>query len=231
MRRLLLRSLGALCLLSLNMIVAAFAASSDEVHRSATRCCDGGCDGVPCPDSSRITTTMSRTFTGAYRTGETRDIVTVVPGGSSETLESNGIRVDIQLRNGSGAPAAGIPRQEMVLSKSGLFACPGGTIADTHTDIQGRTSCTGVLSAGGCVTSLRLFVDGFEMTVLAIRTNSPDLDADGVVDAGDLAALAPLVGSQIGDGTYTICADWNEDGAIDASEVAAMASFLSGQCP
>jgi hypothetical protein len=213
------------------MTVAGIAANDDERRSLDPGCCDGGCDGIPCPDSSQITTTMTLTFAGAYRSGERRDIVTVVPGGSSETLESNGIRVDIQFLNGHNQPLAGIPRQEMILFNSGLLMCPGGTIADTHTDLQGRTSFTGALSAGGCVTSLRLYTDGVEMTELAIRTNSPDLDANGAVDAGDVGALAMMLGSRVGDANYTICGDWNEDGVIDASEVAAMASYLGRRCP
>ena len=84
---------------------------------------------IVCPDSSYATVQFTRTFTGVYRPGQPRDVVTVGPGGI-ETFTEAGIIIRVYLKSCSGAPIVGLPRQEVVLFHPNLCLCPGGNIAD-----------------------------------------------------------------------------------------------------
>lgn len=183
---------------------------------------------LPCPDNSLATVTFSQVFTGTYRTGEPRDILTIGPDGGIETLASNGIRIDVYARTCAGAPLAGLPRQEIVLFNSALCFCPGGNFADADTDVNGHTTFTGALRAGGCAENLTVFVSGVAVATLPVRTNSPDQvpASPCEVDASDLSGLAAHRGS-----TTSICFDWNEDGITDSSDIAYFATLRGSACP
>lgn len=183
---------------------------------------------IPCPDESYATVTFSQVFTGDYRTGEPRDVVTVGPNGGIETLASNGITIHVYLRNCAGLPVIGVPRQEVVLFNSGLCICPGGNIADADTDVNGHTTFTGSLNAGGCVSNISVFADGIFLAMLPVRFNSPDAvpASPCMVDASDLSGLVANRGS-----TNAPCFDWNEDGIVDSSDIAYFATLRGGACP
>src|SRR5262245_38831603 len=81
------------------------------------------------PDSSYVTV--------QYATA--KDRVTISPNGNGETFAANGITIKVYLKNGAGAPLAGIPATEVILHSSALCICPGGNIADAATDLNGAT--------------------------------------------------------------------------------------------
>ncbi len=177
---------------------------------------------IVCPDSSRATAT--------FATSKNR--VTVAPNGAGETFSGTGITIDVYLKNCNGGPLVGVPAQEIVLYNSGLCICPGGNIADAATDINGHTTFTGTMRAGGCVENLQVYADGVAIGIpLQVKTNSPDAPPASpcAVDASDLSALASRLGNSA---QYTICFDLNESGppTIDASDLSFFASLLGAQC-
>jgi len=184
-----------------------------------------GCVGVAsadivCADSSYCIVSF---------TNPAKDRITISPNGNGDTFASTGITVQVFLKNCQGAALVGVPAAEVVLFNSNLCICPGGNIADAATDVNGRTTFSGTIRGGGCVTSLQVFADGVAICNTTIKTNSWDAlpSSPCFVDAGDLAALATKLGLPM---QYSICSDWNEDGFIDAGDVASFAQQLGAAC-
>ena len=177
---------------------------------------------VVCPDQSYCIVN--------FATG--KDRITIVPGGTGETFASAGITIDVYLRHCDGRPYAGIPAQEVMLYSSDLCICPGGSFADAQTNLDGYTSFSGTLSAGGCAENLSVYTEGIFIATIPVKTNSPDLlpASPCRADASDVSAVAALLGRA---DRYTACADWNESGppTIDAGDLSYFASQFGAQCP
>lgn len=191
-----------------------------------------GAADIVCPDASYVRVSFSRTFQGLYRPGQPYDVVTIVPNGAGETLASTGITIDVYLKNCNGRPLVGVPAQEVVIFDPQLCICPGGNIADAATDINGHTSFSGTIRAGGCAPYLDIYADGVLIGRTPVRTNSPDAvpASPCMVDASDLSALLAARGAVVGTSNYTICLDFNEDGYIDASDISYFASARGAEC-
>ena len=142
------------------------------------------------------------------------------------------ITIDVYLRHCDGRPYAGIPAQEVILYNSDLCICPGGSFADAQTNLDGYTSFSGTLSAGGCAENLSVYAEGILIATIPVKTNSPDLlpASPCRADASDVSAVAALLGRA---DRYTACADWNESGppTIDAGDLSYFASQFGAQCP
>src|SRR5262249_932584 len=171
------------------------------------------------PDSSYCTITFA---------DPAHDRITISPNGTGDTFASTGITIRVGIRNFAGQPLIGEPAQEFVLYNSALCICPGGSIADHPSDINGETTFTGTIMGSGCVNFLTLFFCGVPLCTLPIKTNSWDaLPASPCfVDAGDVAAFATRLGSHTGDANYTICSDFNEHSMIDAGPLSSLATQL-----
>jgi hypothetical protein len=160
-----------------------------------------------------------------------KDRVTIAPNGAGETFAATGITITVYLKNCSGAPLVGVPRQEVVVYNSGLCICPGGNVADAATDVNGATTFSGTIAGGGCVNNLQIFADGILICTIPVKTNSPDAvpASPCAVDASDLSSLATKLGSVP---NYDICYDYNESGppTIDASDLAFFATLLGAGC-
>jgi hypothetical protein len=158
--------------------------------------------------------------------GGTKDRVTIAPGGA-ESLADAQITIRVVVKNGANAPFVGIPAEEIVLWNPSLCICPGGGFADAPTNIDGVTTFTGTIRAGGCAEYLSVFVTGVYIGDVPVKTNSFDTVSASpcAVDASDLAELASRLGSA---NRYTACLDYNESGppTIDASDLAALVSAL-----
>jgi len=174
---------------------------------------NAGWADIVCPDSSYVQVDYACTFTGSYRTGQPKDVVTVAPDGSGETFRENGISIRVYLRNCQGEPLPGVPKESIVLTNDDLCVCEGGSMADGPTDSFGMTTFSGTLKAGGCVLNhLMLEVDGMRIATLPIKANSPDdfFAWPCVVSGDERAKFAVLLGAR-----YSICFDFNEDGILD----------------
>jgi len=166
-------------------------------------------------------------------TNPAKDRITISPAGTGDTFAGTGITIRVFVKNDQGHPLVGVPAEFVVLFNSELCICLGGNIADAPTDVNGMTTFSGTIRGGGCVNALRLWVDGFLVCTLAVKTNSWDaLPASPCfVDAGDVAALSTRLGSHDGDPNYSICSDFNEDTRIDAGDLASFADQLGAECP
>lgn len=193
----------------------------------------GLCDdpAKPCPDSSWVSIVFARVFTGTYRPGEPRDILTIVPGTGLETLASNGIGVRVRLVNHLGVPLAGVPERDILLGKTSGFLCicTGGNRADAPTDADGVTTFTGALRGGGSSDNLLVHALGVDVGFVPLRINSPDHPpvSPCSIDAGDIAFYAGHFGPPR---DYDIGLDFNEDGILDASDLSYLAAAQYQTC-
>jgi hypothetical protein len=128
------------------------------------------------------------------------------------------------------APIYMYPPEDLWLEANGMCRCPAGSIADAPTDINGMTTFSGRLAAGGCSLdgSLNVLISGAPLNQdgMDIDIISPDMNCDLVVNIGDFATLAGAYS-----GTYSKCADLVCDGVLNVSDVAAFASHYLHDCP
>lgn len=188
---------------------------------------------VVCPDSSNVTLELTCTYTGAYRAGEPKDIVTVAPNDLGETLAEAGITIRVQLRDCDGAPVAGIPAASIQIELDGanVCACAGGNPADGPTDANGATTFSGRIRAGGCGTSATVRVDGVVVGSVPLRFNSPDRGPPACgIEVHDVNPFIFQYGATVGTAEYSICPDLNEDGVLDASDMAIQATAWWASC-
>jgi hypothetical protein len=177
---------------------------------------------IVCPDSSYCTIAF----------GTTRDRLTIIPDGSGDTFTGLQITLRVFLKDCNGAALVGVPREEVVIYNAGLCICPGGTVADAATDVNGMAAFTGTIRGGGCVESLTIFAEGAAICTVAVKTNSPDgiPEVGGqpcAVDASDLGNFASALGQPA---NYSICEDYIEDGVIDSSDLGLFAQALQDRC-
>lgn len=204
-------------------------------------CCPAGVASwahadIVCPDSSYVTVSFTKTYSGSYGPGQPYDYVTIAPEGA-ESFADNGVTIRAFLKNCQGQPLAGIPASDVVLQQTlplrGYFCiCPGGNFADAATDQNGTTKFTGALRGGGCTDGLRVMAQGVQIGVVPVKINSPDRISSGgpcQIDSHDQASLQ--LGAEAGlSGNYGTCADLNEDGHIDLSDLAYLARFRLARC-
>lgn len=165
----------------------------------------------------------------------------VVPDGSGSPLTAArgpaGQPVDatigLTLKDGCGDVIANFPREDMWLDSSdqGLAVCPGGSVADHQTDLQGHTTWTLPLRAGGhSAAGCRVLVNGYVVTSsgpLPLRFNSPDLNGDRVAGLADVARFAADYFS----GTNPFEADLFADGVVNIADIGVLAAGMGRGCP
>ena len=128
-------------------------------------------------------------------------------------------------------PIANFPYEDIWLESAdgGMVPCPGGTVADSNTDLLGQTVWMYPLQAGGwseapmqvVINGDALWFEGFPLNV-----NSPDLNGDGLVNLSDAGLFSVLYFSSV---HYK--ADFNYDGVLNLSDVGYFVSGLGANCP
>ena len=185
------------------------------------------CADIVCPDSSYVTASFTKTYSGSYATGQPYDYVTISPDGNGETFAGTGIAIRVYLRNCQNAPIAGIPRERILLLNPALCVCPGGNVADHDTDANGFTEFSGTIRGGGCVNRLTVSADGVSLGSIPVKINSPDeWIGSCYVDSDDVSHM----GYVLHPNPYHICFDFNESGTVDASDLAYLAWKLGAHC-
>ncbi len=180
----------------------------------------------------------------AYTAATEQVSLLCVPDGTgrplTEALTIWGSEIDatitIELIDAYGDPIAGYPAEDVWLETTlgSMSQCPAGTIADDPSDINGQLFMTGALYAGGCSDrqsgeEISVLVNGapiwgHEMDILV---NSPDLNADLVVDLSDVVLFSQTYLS----GVYDYAADLHFDGIISLSDIVVFAQHLNTVCP
>ncbi|MCP4144834.1 MAG: hypothetical protein GY752_06055 [bacterium] len=167
----------------------------------------------------------------------------VVPDGSGQLLTEASIRdlagdgpidatITVTLIDLHGYPIYMFPEEDVWLESSlgGMMACAGSVHADAPSDINGEMTFTSALRAGG------YSADGEQMVVLIngmpvigndldIKVNSPDIDANGIVDLSDIVLFAGDMGS------YNFRSDFYQDGILNLVDIVFMAGAVGGNCP
>lgn len=130
-------------------------------------------------------------------------------------------------------PMVGFPAEDMWLESTGgsLVFCSGGSIADAPTDDQGSTTWSRPLAGGGQdmgTTVIRISGgDSPGFFYFPLRFNSPDLNADLVVNLTDVVEFA----EDFFDADYEFRSDLHFDFAVNLSDLSEMAGAIGTACP
>lgn len=183
---------------------------------------------IPDCSASRVVVRYAQTFTGIYRTGEPKDVVSISPNGLGGTLAQSGITIEVHLEC-DGSVLAGLPAEQIVLFHSGLCMCTP-LAADHASDAEGNTQFTGAIAGGGCVNQLVVYAGGVGVGIAPVKVNSPDT-GNCFVDSSDLSAFASKLGKRYPNPAYSICFDYNEDGYIDSGDFSFFSAHWMAHCP
>jgi len=185
--------------------------------------------------------TLSVAASGA---GATQVSVFNLPDGNGKALTeakpSGAAVVDatitVTLNDAAGNPIFLYPFEDMWLETSlgGLAPCSGGTVSDGSTNINGQTTFTAALYAGGFSDQVagekcRVIVNGTALvgSDLDILFNSGDINGDLAVSLSDtILFVAVYTGS-----VYDYSADFSYDGIINLSDLVLYAGGLNTGCP
>ena len=165
--------------------------------------------------------------------------VYVYPDGNglplTEAYGEGGVTVDatitLALRYGDDTAVVNFPWEDLWLETAdgGLVSCVLGVMADSETDMNGETTWTQPLRAGGySQAACHVMVAGSALigAGLPLKFNSPDINGDLTVDLSDLSLFA---GNFFG--AYHYRGDFNNDGIINLSDLAIFATGYQTICP
>jgi hypothetical protein len=177
------------------------------------------------------------------------------PFGDFQTLGGNGITVYIEAKDNTGAPLAAAPASDFWFvdcdALECLFLCPFSANADSATNLNGKTTITGSIRGGGCVSGLAVVAQSLVIKAgncvddlcldISVHTlditgqTCPDpgsgITGNGLVDLGDFSFFAPANGSNPGDGNYEECLDYVPPTTINLSDFSFFGQHLGHVCP
>jgi hypothetical protein len=144
-----------------------------------------------------------------------------------------------------GAPIFQYPFEDMWLETAagGLVLCNGGSVADASTDINGDTTFSGKLFAGGgsayvptvSIEQCIVMIDGYPLVGggLDVLFNSADLDGNLLVGTQDAVLFTPLYAycTNIASPQYDYSIDYYFDARINLQDVVLFAGSLNKLCP
>lgn len=145
-----------------------------------------------------------------------------------------------------GNPIFQYPFEDMWLETDagGLLLCNGGSTSDASTDVNGETTFSGTLFAGGASfydkdipsnEQTIVIIDGDPLTsagsALDIIFNTADLSGDLIVGVQDTALFKPLYINGTTLGQYDYAVDFYFDEAITLSDLVLYAGVANTTCP
>jgi len=152
--------------------------------------------------------------------------------GEGTTIDAT---IEFVIFDTQGNPIAHFPAEDLWLETGdwGLTTCPGGTIADMDTDVNGWTTWSDPLMAGGfgsdgCYIAVNGMILDCGSLPFDLTFNSADLNGDGVVSLNDIGLFCSLL---FGSPGYDISADFFADGVINLADVARLAQGIGASCP
>lgn len=180
------------------------------------------------------------TATIAY-TGPGVPTLLVVPDGGgnpfTEARDEAGNPVDatisMYLRDGAGSAIANFPWEDIWLQvdDGGMVACRWGINPDNNTDQTGMTLWVFPAAASGYSESVVwVMVNGSALTSnngLPLSFNSPDIDANGLVNLADIAILA----GDFYSGQTPFRSDFFRDGVLNLADIHLFAVHFGAACP
>jgi len=140
--------------------------------------------------------------------------------------------IHLMLLDGMGAPIDDYPREDIWLESvdGGAVSCIQGSLADANTDVNGETSWVNPLMAGGySEANTHVIINGSPLVSpgLNVHFNSPDINADGVVNLTDVTMFS----QDIFGWTYQFRSDFHYDGIINLSDLSILGEGFGASCP
>lgn len=162
----------------------------------------------------------------------------VLPNGAGigfdEAFAAGAVVVDatitLNLVDTNGDAIFGYPFEDMWIATSlgGLVGCEGGVAADASTDINGETTWSNPLAAGGNsfgeTTQVIIAGNALSGAGLDLTFNSADMNGDLEVNLTDIASFTPMLA------TYDYDGDFNNDGVINLSDIARFTQGIGVSC-
>jgi len=159
----------------------------------------------------------------------------ICPQGDGSTLADGGNEICVTVKDANGAPIVGMIGTDFWLTGcNNLCLCggSGSSNADQATDVNGQTTFSGGIAAGGCDTGLYVVVQGVVIgcppTCLTIAVRSPDLSCDLIVNLVDFSLFAPSFPSP--PKAYVACKDYDCNGLINLIDFSIFAQHWQHSC-
>jgi hypothetical protein len=137
--------------------------------------------------------------------------------------------ITLEMLDYAGNPIFGFPAEDIWLDTSagGLSYPASGTIADDHTDANGRTQWQQPLAAGGCTIgeTVIVFIMGMPLNQAGLQLAfvSADINGDLALNISDLSTFAAAY-----TGAYNDCADLFHDGVMNLTDLSLFAAAYMG---
>ena len=151
--------------------------------------------------------------------------------------------ISMTVLDGNGDPVLSFPALDMWLetTNGGLVPCSGGTAADQNShNVTGFTLWATPLQAGGSdggvgsgvVTMVMISGAALVGSDMALWHNSPDINADGLVNVTDVQEFAVDYYAFAADVlAYEFQSDLEYDGAVNVSDIVPLAQGQGHNCP
>jgi len=180
-------------------------------------------------------------MSAAYMPGVTNQTVSLfsVPNGqglplNQAQIHNDGTIIDatifMEIYDLNGSPIPHYPHEDIWLGSvdGGMVPCMGGTTADFDTDMNGQTTWTYPLRAGGySMSGCVVFISGMPLCQAPFNMyfNSADINGDGVVNLADLNLIAA---SYYYDFDYSV--DFYPDGVLNLTDIGRFAGAIGASC-
>lgn len=166
-------------------------------------------------------------------------VIFACPQSDGDLLSSSGLTISVNVRDGANLPVPNVPAADIwLIGCNDLLALCGGSgaiNASAPTDVNGNTTITGDIAAGGCDNGgVRAVVQGNVIGAgvcgdpcVLVKVRSADLNANLVVNIVDFGAFATgyPVNPAVND-----CRDYNNDGQIGIVDFAKYGSHNAHIC-
>ncbi len=174
-------------------------------------------------------------------------IIFACPQSDGDLLSGSGLTISVTVRDNVNAPVAGVPAADIwLIGCNDLLALCGGSgaiNAAAPTDVNGQTTITGDIAAGGCENGgVRVVVQGVVIGAgvcadpcVLIKVRSGDFNANLVVNVQDFSFFVngPLpattddypVNPAVND-----CRDFNDDNQVGIQDFAKFAAHNGHTC-
>lgn len=157
--------------------------------------------------------------------------ISICPFGDFQTFANQGLVIYIEAKDAAGVPLAGMPASDFYLVDCDLleclFLCPFPANADSATNLLGKTTITGSIRGGGCVSGLSVVAQGLVIKAgnciddlcLVIKVHTLDVTGSVCPD--------PLGSGRTGNGIVTL-ADFSFFGPCNGLTSASPGWYIPG---
>jgi hypothetical protein len=178
----------------------------------------------------------------------TAGVLFICPQNDGDLLGASGLTINVTVQDNSGNPVVGVPAADVWLvgcTESNLALCGGsGAIsASAATDVNGQTTITGRLAAGGCdLGGVRVVVQGVLIGLgnlptpcadpcVGVKMKSADINKSLVVNLVDFSIFGGASGYPSPPKPYNECIDYTSPfGTVTLPDFAKYGSHNNHTC-